>query len=1357
MLKYDDFRVDLGPHDGHHFDLRVTSRHGETTSAVRVPLGSSELDGLLATAASLASKRLPGVQILELGRALGALLLPSEVRPLLLRALDAPADTEGIRMRLVVQEPRLASLPWEYVYVNGRSGHTKLKPFLLLDRRISMVRHEPQSAPVPSTRPLKEGTLRVLVCPATVLPQMPTPGDDFVSAIADAVGSADPGANIQLTCLPNPVTIDAIASRLSAETFDVVHFIGHGLANDDGGGLVVSDGADGIELLGSEQFADLLRRGDVRVALLNACDTGARGVGPEWSGMAGDLVRTGLPAVVAMQSPIEASHALAFQEGLLSGLAAALTLDEAVAAGRRRINQLGILPDWGVPVLHTRSDGVIFSPGGQGAQSLRQSRQDARAVTHDNDISAALVLEENGDWRKAAAIYQRALDHGVTGREEVVVLHRLGACLWRNGDSDDAEEILGQAQQRATGLGDQRLLGEILLELGEQAEEEDQLDDAQRWYERAAIVLRDDPAIAFRVELRMASFERRSGHLRSALDRVLRIDVDELTQSQMADYRDTLGSVYLARGQYSDAIEELELALRLDESINTDHQTSGTRLLLAEAYLAKGHRKEAHRQIDLAIDAYEDSNDEQGLSDAYAMRGQIFEDAGEYQKALTVYRQASQYDVRAHDSGGEARAYRLLGRTARKRGDMDAAEDHFENARLKLRETNDDIERAALLTEEAMLDVDEGNFDRAITKLEEALDIAMADEDDRAIAIAKKNLATALREDGNARRAVELLAEARTVLEDRGDLRELERLLDELGESYLDLGRFGQAEEALLASDKLDEQLDTARGRVRTQILLGRVYYRTGERRRAADNLQRALDICETAEDNVGISEARYWLGLLAHENGQIREARMQLTRALQIDRRMVDRLGAIRCCCALAAVFRRGGDLARAHESLAEAISELKSIDDPMERATLDLERAHLQMAEGDTLGAIETARAASLSLQTLGNLVLAASCDRLQASGWCKLRDYEAATRLLENALAVFDQAFARTELSETYDDFATLHLMNNNLPAARTAIERSLEIDRNTGWRSSLGRSLLLLAEVELRDGKPDEARRQYLDALDAFLEAEDEIGQANVHARLGNWHLDGFGKTPQASLEEAVKAFKAARSFYLAHRDHLGLGICYRKLGEVYFARGESERAQEAFEQAADNLGSVTSTEEKAALAFAQGKLYSSRNDHQLAIASFERALNSYRDLKREDKVTELLRRLATAYQNANEIERSLDCIRQIGLEQSRLWSMLLEAVHEDVATRTRAFYRDGKFADSIAASADVIGGWLRDAERADPQSMASPPALAFGHEAVELLRTLLDDADWQPSSLDAICAIAVAHLAGTVLDPTTVLS
>jgi len=123
----------------------------------------------------------------------------------------------------------------------------------------------------------------------------------------------------------------------------------------------------------ADQLAVNLQSRGVRLAVLGACETGRRGAAGGWGGVADTLLRAGIPAVVAMQYAVWDEAALAFSRMLYQSLAAGLSLDQAVSAGRlaaynlveaERGDPVGVKfwRDWGVIVLYLRADQDFVLP-----------------------------------------------------------------------------------------------------------------------------------------------------------------------------------------------------------------------------------------------------------------------------------------------------------------------------------------------------------------------------------------------------------------------------------------------------------------------------------------------------------------------------------------------------------------------------------------------------------------------------------------------------------------------------------------------------------------------------------------------------------------------------------------------------------------------------------------------------------------------------------------------------------------------------------------------------------------------------------------------------------------------------------
>jgi hypothetical protein len=339
-------------------------------------------------------------QQLELGKALAAILLPPYARRLFAESLRSIRADEGLRLRLRFDD-RLSDLPWEFAYIGDTQESKSANGFLVLDPRISIVRHEAIAVPgdwfeAPARR-------RILIAMASPKPFEKYPElrslPDEQRSIKQALGKVEGVEAVFLPAYPDTdnnnetrgVTVEQLGKALTERT-DVFHFSGHGeffpgLATGEGRGILVfADNANNAFPVSSEKLAEILKSKGVRLVVLGACEGGRRAGRNVWGSVATALLRVGIPAVVAMQFTIQDKLAGAFVAAFYRALVAGCSIDEAVSTGRTAIriealNGQEDIRDWGVPVLYLRSPGgSIFKPVRDPQIAEQASRQTALLV-----------------------------------------------------------------------------------------------------------------------------------------------------------------------------------------------------------------------------------------------------------------------------------------------------------------------------------------------------------------------------------------------------------------------------------------------------------------------------------------------------------------------------------------------------------------------------------------------------------------------------------------------------------------------------------------------------------------------------------------------------------------------------------------------------------------------------------------------------------------------------------------------------------------------------------------------------------------------------------------------------------------
>jgi hypothetical protein len=435
IMNYIDFTIRARDWQDRQFKVEVTS---SPVDRMREPAVSTYDEAALARPLyNLERKRIHLKDLIALGEALADMLLPPAVRQMLLRSLSAVGPEQGLRLRLVLDDPQAANLPWEYLHLY-RTGGDPPAPvgaapwpawrsqdgqvqagrdgFLVLDPRISLVRHEaiPMApASVTATRPLK--VVVGLAAPSDAPPLDLEAERDFIQAALKDVAGIDVNFVTKLT-----------VEKLEAacQGAHLFHFAGHGHFGGEQGaereGAIVLEDTEGYSYpFPAENLALTLRGAGVRVVVLGACESGRRDGVNAWSGVAPALMRTGIPGAVAMQYETYDDSAAAFARRFYQSLAAGLSLDEAVGAGRLAVLNLGGRDDvdWGVPMLYMRSpDGVIF-PEVTADAALDQIRVEVRQQV--KELYGKLLGAEVGKMTNGAFEVAQEINTVAEGGEAV--------------------------------------------------------------------------------------------------------------------------------------------------------------------------------------------------------------------------------------------------------------------------------------------------------------------------------------------------------------------------------------------------------------------------------------------------------------------------------------------------------------------------------------------------------------------------------------------------------------------------------------------------------------------------------------------------------------------------------------------------------------------------------------------------------------------------------------------------------------------------------------------------------------------------------------------------------------------------
>jgi hypothetical protein len=270
---------------------------------------------------------------------------------------------KGLRVKLRIEAPELALLPWEYLHDGGDGG------WMGLQHRSPIIRF------LDVGKPPQELTVDG---PLNVLGMIANPGGDWEPLdtererrrIDEALKPLQQAGKVNFCWVPGQ-TAEHLVDMISKGEWHVFHFIGHGGAfaasegEDEGGTegyIVLADEDSGAREVPASDLQFYLQGpyGQPRLVVLNCCESAREGT-TRLTSPATTLVRAGITSVVAMQFPISDQSAVKFAEAFYDALVTDKPIEAAITHARIKI-QVRSRVEWGIPVLYTRSrSGRLFT------------------------------------------------------------------------------------------------------------------------------------------------------------------------------------------------------------------------------------------------------------------------------------------------------------------------------------------------------------------------------------------------------------------------------------------------------------------------------------------------------------------------------------------------------------------------------------------------------------------------------------------------------------------------------------------------------------------------------------------------------------------------------------------------------------------------------------------------------------------------------------------------------------------------------------------------------------------------------------------------------------------------------------
>jgi hypothetical protein len=357
---YDDFRLRIDGRDALPYHVLASTQSAEASASFELPFADDELARFVRRVRR--PKEGQGVDgtALDAARLIGGglfhALFHDGIYGLYRDALaQARARGRGVRITLCLSgSPELMHIPWEYLF--DEPDFLSVSTFTPVVRYLDLPRgHRPLAIDPP---------LRLLGLVSSPAEYERLDVERERHNLARALAGLTDSGSLELHWLHRP-TLTELLNALQTTTFHALHYVGHG-SYDHGrehGVLLLEDEEGWARPISGDKLGMVLHDfSSLRLAVLNACEGARAPDGDPFAGVAASLVRSDIPAVVAMQFDVSDEAAIAFAGGFYRPLAAGVPVDASLSAARlAMLAERSDDVEWGTPVLFMRvSDGRIF-------------------------------------------------------------------------------------------------------------------------------------------------------------------------------------------------------------------------------------------------------------------------------------------------------------------------------------------------------------------------------------------------------------------------------------------------------------------------------------------------------------------------------------------------------------------------------------------------------------------------------------------------------------------------------------------------------------------------------------------------------------------------------------------------------------------------------------------------------------------------------------------------------------------------------------------------------------------------------------------------------------------------------------
>jgi tetratricopeptide (TPR) repeat protein/CHAT domain-containing protein len=454
---------------------------------------------------------------------------------------------------------------------------------------------------------------------------------------------------------------------------------------------------------------------------------------------------------------------------------------------------------------------------------------------------------------------------------------------------------------------------------------------------------------------------------------------------------------------------------------------------------------------------------------------------------------------------------------------------------------------------------------------------------------------------------------------------------------------------------------------------------------------------------------------------------------------------------------LQQRGEYASALELYERAFAIADGLKDQegISKSLLNIGRIH--HLRGEHGEAMSCYRRALLMNEERGDRAMVATALNNIGTLQVSLEQYDDAFEQYQRALSIYEDLGDRAGVAVLILNIGAIHQSRGDYEAAVSSYNQSLKIHSELGNRSGMALSLTSIAVIHEKDGDYEAALNRYQEALTIREELGDRPGLADLSVRIGMIHLEheeyggalewyqklvsfeaGMGASSEAAkavisvgmihrergeYQAALASFQQALAICEAAGDHTGMGAALIHIRMIHQDRGDDEAAFEQYHRAMAFQSDKDDTEGVAMSLMGIGMIHQQRGEYDAALEQYLKALAIRKRLRNQVGIARATHQIGTIYQARGK------------------YKVALEHYHEALAIVEELGNRD-----HAAIARAQIGKLFMEMERypeAFPMMMSAlatffelqAPYLPAAAEDMRLLRKR-----WGATNFDAACKL-----------------